>query len=161
MCLSTKHLRFLDITNFLAPGFSYDKFLKAYECPQVKGFFPYEWMDSLDKLNYRELPPHSTFYSSLTNSNISDDDYRYCQRVRKENNMQTFHEFLVWYNNLDVEPFCDALEKMNAFWCSKHIDMLRQGISIPGVTLTYLFLTLEPGILTLFRASSNQLFWFN
>ena len=29
MCLKTPHLRFLDVTNFLAPGFSYDKFLKA------------------------------------------------------------------------------------------------------------------------------------
>ena len=39
MCLLTEHLRFLDVTNFLAPGFTYDKFLKAYECPQTKGFF--------------------------------------------------------------------------------------------------------------------------
>lgn len=29
MCLKTRHLRFLDVTNFLAPGFSYDMFLKA------------------------------------------------------------------------------------------------------------------------------------
>ena len=60
--------------------------------------------------------------------------------------MQSFRDFLIWYNNLDVQPFCDALKKMNEFWRNKNIDMLRQGISIPGVTLTYLFLTLEPGI---------------
>ena len=30
MCLKTKTLTFLDIINYLAPGFSYDKFLKAY-----------------------------------------------------------------------------------------------------------------------------------
>ena len=62
MCLKTDHLRFLDVTNFLAPGFSYAKFLKAYECPQTKGFFPYEWMDSLDKLDHPSLPPHDAFY---------------------------------------------------------------------------------------------------
>ena len=60
--------------------------------------------------------------------------------------MQTFKDFLIWYNNLDVQPFCEALEKMCAFWKDKKIDMLRQGISIPGVTLTYLFTTLESGI---------------
>ena len=38
VCLKTPDLRFLDGTNFLAPGFSYDKFLKSYECPQTKGF---------------------------------------------------------------------------------------------------------------------------
>ena len=30
MCLSSERLRFLDILSFLAPGFSYAKFLKAY-----------------------------------------------------------------------------------------------------------------------------------
>ena len=60
--------------------------------------------------------------------------------------MQTFKDFLVWYNNLHVQPFCDAMEKMCTFWKNKNIDMLRQGISISGVTLTYLFTTLEPGI---------------
>ena len=41
MCLKTEHHRFLDVTNFLAPGFSYEMFLKAYECPQTRGFFPH------------------------------------------------------------------------------------------------------------------------
>ena len=30
MCLSTDRLKFLDMTNYIAPGFSYDKYLKAY-----------------------------------------------------------------------------------------------------------------------------------
>ena len=157
MCLKTAHLRFLDVTNFLAPGFSYDKFLKAYECPQTKGFFPYEWMDSLDKLDQTYLPPHEAFYSSLKKDNISKEDYQYCLNVWSENNMQTFKDFLVWYNNLDVQPFCDALEKMCAFWKNKNIDMLRQGISIPGVT--YLFTTLEPGIFfSLFDEKNKDLY---
>ena len=42
MLHKTKFLKFLDITNYLAPGFSYDQFLKAFECEQTKGFFPYE-----------------------------------------------------------------------------------------------------------------------
>ena len=32
MCFSTKKLKFLDIINFLAPGYSYDKYLKTYGC---------------------------------------------------------------------------------------------------------------------------------
>ena len=116
MCLKTEHLRFLDIINFLAPGFSYDKFLKAYECPQTKGFFPYEWMDSLDKLQETSLPSHESFYSSLKGSNISVEEYQYCQRVWRENRMNTMRDFLEWYNNLDVQPFCDALERMCDFW---------------------------------------------
>lgn len=37
-CLSNDSLRFLDITNFLAPGTSYSSFLKAYGIPEAKGF---------------------------------------------------------------------------------------------------------------------------
>ena len=103
-----------DSTNFLAPGFSYDKFLKAYECPQTKGFFPYEWLDSLEKLEHSSLPPHEAFFSTLKNQNISDEDYQYCQQVWSNNNMQTFREFLISYNSLDVQPFCEALQKMCA-----------------------------------------------
>ena len=57
MCLKTMHLKFLDITHYLAPGFSYDQFLKAYECTQTKGYFPYEWVNSLEKLEFPALPP--------------------------------------------------------------------------------------------------------
>ena len=71
--------------------------------------------------------------------------------------MKTTREFLIWYNNLDVQPFCEALQKMCAFWKYKKIDMLRQGISNPGVTLMYLFTTLESGIFSLFDEKNKDL----
>ena len=37
MCLSTDKLKFVDMTNYIAPGFSYDKYLKAYGCEVTKG----------------------------------------------------------------------------------------------------------------------------
>ena len=135
MCLSTPELRFLDVTNFLAPGFNYDDFLKAYGCTQTKGFFPYEWFDSLVKLDETFLPPREAFHSSLRNTDISEEDYAYCQRVWEDHDKQTMRDFLQWYNNRDVEPFCEALQKISDFWKAKKIDMLKQGVSIPGVTL--------------------------
>ena len=122
MCIKTDSLKFLDISNYLAPGFSYDQFLKAYECEQTKGFFPYQWVDKLDKLNETSLPPHAAFYSSLKNANITGEEYRYCQQVWEDNEMSTFKDFLVWYYNLDVVPFLEAVEKMNQFWQERKID---------------------------------------
>ncbi|KAL9973270.1 hypothetical protein ACROYT_G019700 [Oculina patagonica] len=93
MCLKTEHLRFLDVTNFLAPGFSYDKFLKAYECTQTKGFFPYEWMDSLDKLNQTFLPPHEAFYSTLkkqTSLRKTTSTAYKCGRITKCKHLKIF-----------------------------------------------------------------------
>lgn len=68
--------------------------------------------------------------------------------------METFRDFLIWYNKLDGQPLCDALEGMSGFW-KDNIDMLRQGISIPGVTLTYLFTTLESVICFLFKENKD------
>ena len=74
--------------------------------------------------------------------------------------MQTMRDFLVWYNNRDVEPFCEALQKMNDFWRDKNIDMLKQGISIPGVTLLYLFSTLSHGtFFPLFSEKDQDLYY--
>ncbi len=139
MCIKTENLKFLDITNFLAPGFSYAKFLKAYDCELQKGFFPYEWLDSVDKLNTTQLPSRRDFFSTLKNENISEEDYMYCRKIWEEKGMTTMHNFLEWYNNLDVEPFIEALEKMNEFYRIRGIDTFKDGISVPGLTLKYLF----------------------
>ena len=64
MCIKTETLRFLDIKNYIAPGFSYDKFIKAYDVSQTKFFFPYEYVDSLEKLNHT-LPNHFHLYAGL------------------------------------------------------------------------------------------------
>ena len=58
------------------------------------GFFPYEWVDSLTKLEETSLPPHASFYSSLKNANITEDDYRYCQQVWEAKEMSTFKVIL-------------------------------------------------------------------
>jgi hypothetical protein len=117
MCLKTQHLKFFDITNYLAPGFSYEQFLKAYECTQTKVYFPYEWVDTLEKLNSPTLPTKKAFHSILSGTNISEEQHEYCKQIWNENNMTRFCDFLIWYNNLVVEPFLEAIEKMSNFLC--------------------------------------------
>ena len=139
MCFATKKLKFLDITSYLAPGFSYDKYLKAYGCELQKGHFPYEYMDDIGKLEDRALPPQEAFYSRLKNEGISNDDYARCQAVWRDNGMTTLRDFLVWYNNRDVIPFLEAIAKQFAFYHDRGIDMFKDGISVPGLSLLHLF----------------------
>ena len=73
-CLKTFKLRFLDIKNFLAPGFSYPKFFVVSGAELKKLYFPYEFMTDLDKLKSR-LPEYGAFYSSLSKSNITQEEY--------------------------------------------------------------------------------------
>jgi len=54
MFLLTWGFRFLDIINYLGPGTSYEKWVKAYGCKAVKSWFQYEWFDTPEKLDYPE-----------------------------------------------------------------------------------------------------------
>ena len=158
MCFTTKKLKFLDITSYLAPGFSYDKYLKAYGCELQKGHFPYEYMDGIGKLEDSALPPKEAFYSRLKNEDIADNDYARCQTVWRDNRMKSMRDFLVWYNNRDVVPFLEAIDKQFAFYKQQNIDMFKDGVSVRGLTLLYLFHELPSNtFFTVFNQTNSDL----
>lgn len=74
MSISTEQLKFLDIIFYIAPGFSYDRFLKAYGATLTKSYFPYEFLDSLEKLDSTEFPPYDSFYSTIKGKNTLEDE---------------------------------------------------------------------------------------
>ena len=60
--------------------------------------------------------------------------------------MQTFANWLRYYNNLDVAPGLEAFDKMRGFYTEKGIDLLKDAVSIPRVSLHYLLRgTIEQG----------------
>ena len=140
LSISTPKFNFLDITNFIAPGYNLSKYLASYKIKEKKGFFAYEYLDSLDKLKETKLPPKEAFYSKLKDQHISDADYEVCQKAWADENMKTMYDFLVWYNNKDVVTLCKAVgEQSKIFSREFDLDLLKHGKSIPGLTLRYLF----------------------
>jgi hypothetical protein len=55
--------------------------------------------------------------------NISAEDYQLCLNVWTENDMKTMKEVLTWYNNKDVEPMLEAIDKMFQLNQNRRIDM--------------------------------------
>ena len=47
--------------------------------------------------------------------------------------MQSFKDFLRWYNNKDVVPTLEAMKKIIEFHHSKRIDMLKLGCTLPNL----------------------------
>jgi hypothetical protein len=135
----TENLVFLDMFNYLAPGYSYANYLKAFLKDCEKGFFPYEWMNGLRKLNNTKLPPRQAFYSTLTNTTITQVDYKKCQAIWVAKKMKTMQDYLIYYNNLDVEPFVRAINKHTQFFTERGVDMFKDGLTLPGLTLKFLF----------------------
>ncbi|MFM7987456.1 MAG: hypothetical protein ACKPKO_49905 [Candidatus Fonsibacter sp.] len=46
-----------------------------------KRYYPYEWVNGVDKIDHKGLPPKNSFYSSLKQETISDDEYKHAQNV--------------------------------------------------------------------------------
>lgn len=53
--------------------------------------------------------------------------------------MTTFRNFLVWYNNLDVEPFVQAVKILQKYYLERNIDIFKCSISVPGLARRMLF----------------------
>ena len=83
LCIKTSTLHFLDIKHFLAPGFLHRKFLIAYGRELKKFHFLYEFVDGLEKLE-SGLPDNQAFYSSLTKSNITTEEYTSSKNMVRE-----------------------------------------------------------------------------
>ena len=139
MYMKSPQFVFLDVINYLSPGITYDKWVKTYGAKQTKSWLPYEWFDSADKLDYKGLPLYWCWYSQLKNSfALTPKEYDECKRVFQERGMQTFGVWLEYYNNLDVTPFLETLEKVKAYYTKRGVDIFKDAVSLPGVSMQYI-----------------------
>ena len=165
---------FLDIMQYLAPGFNLDTFIESFAGEDYatgdggKLYVPYEYIDKYDRLAETEMAPYTAFYSQLRQENqveseyqqyivqklglardtqkqdLSDSQLEKCPRTGEEKyemlkNMwreqqwQTVADYLKYYNIQDVVPFlvgvCNYAKEMR----TKQVDVVRDGISLPGL----------------------------
>ena len=138
MFLSTPNFKFLDIKSYLAPGLSYAAWCRAYGTELQKLVFPYEWFDSFEKLNHKGPVKYEDFYSSLKGGiTISQEQYQnFCEEFHKRG-CETMEDWLQEYNLAGVTPFINALEKTREQYYPDEIDLLKDAVSIPGISMTY------------------------
>ena len=87
-----------------------------------KGVYPYNYMNTLEKLKETELPPKEAFYSKLNDEGISDKDYTHAQRVWKAFGMKTLEDYHNLYNKLDVLLLADVFENFRDI-CIKNYNL--------------------------------------
>ena len=75
-----------------------------------KGFFPYDYMDNIEKLKDTKPPPQQAFYSKLTGKGIDINNYSHVLNVWKTWNMKTLKDYLKLYNISDVLLLADVFE---------------------------------------------------
>ena len=77
--------------------------------------------EALKKLRLKEVPPSRV------------DNYNYLKVIWEEEQMSTFRDFVKWYNNKNVVPTIEAMQKMMEFYHNKGIDMLKLGCTLPNL----------------------------
>ena len=128
-CIQSESFKFLDIRNYISATCTYDQFIKAYGTGGAKSFWPYEWFDSLEKLEHTALPPPETFYSELKSCNVLgssereiEENYTTLQSIWSSNNMKTMRDLLEYYNTIDVEFFVGAVENMLQYYFDENFS---------------------------------------
>ena len=87
-----------------------------------KGVYPYEYMDTPEKLKETKLPPREAFYSKLNNENISDEDYAHAQKVWRVFKMEHFKDYHDLYNKIDVLLLADVFENFRTI-CIENYEL--------------------------------------
>jgi hypothetical protein len=91
-----------------------------------KGVFPYDWVDSFDKLEHRGILEQKDFFNCLSGETISDADYAHYNTVWHTFGMQTFREYHDLYLLCDVllladvgnayRSVCRKIYKLDPWW---------------------------------------------
>ena len=108
MSFSINDCRFIDSMQFMSSSLEklvenlYDpearykhfKYLKEYFPDDLdllcrKGFYPYEWVDNINKLDHEGLPPIESFYSQLKQEGLEEKDYEHVKNVYDKMNCTT------------------------------------------------------------------------
>ena len=82
--------------------------------------------EALSKREFSKPPPSG------------EENYQYLLDIWYHENICTFKIFLRWYNNKDLVPILEAMQKMLAFSHKKGIDMLKLGCTLPNLANIYL-----------------------
>jgi hypothetical protein len=147
---NTFSVRFVDTCRFMASSLAhlaenlssanFDKFREVarvfasseMQLATRKGVYPYEYTDSWDKLCVTSLPDKFQFYSALTETHVSDEDYEHAARVWNHFGCTSLGAYSDLYLKIDVLLSADVFENFRDICMTTyHLDPA-QYYTLPG-----------------------------
>ena len=93
-----------------------------------------EYTDYVNLLKSRLTTEQAVIKLKLSKSPPTGiENYHYLQQIWKQEQINSFKDFLRLYNNKDVVPTLEAMQKMIAFYHAEVIDMLKLGCTLPNL----------------------------
>ena len=84
----------------------------AFKMLTRKGVYPYEYIDSWEKFEEHQLPEMKEFYSKLTKSGITNEDYEFAKKLWETFELRNLGMLHDLYMNTDVMLLADVFEKI-------------------------------------------------
>ena len=106
-----------------------------------KGYYPYEWVDNIEKLDYIGLPPRESFYSKLNQKTISEKEYEHANKVYNTLNCSSFKDYHLTYYKTDVVLLADVFENFRKTCLSYYRLDPANYLSVPGLAWDAMLLT--------------------
>lgn len=75
-----------------------------------KGVFPYDYVDSFEKLEETTLPQHADFFNEMNEENVSTDDYNFAHTVWNEFDIKTLDDYAELYLKTDILLLADVFQ---------------------------------------------------
>lgn len=75
-----------------------------------KGVYPYDYMNSFERMDEASLPPKEAFFNRLTGSHVEDSEYEHAQKVWDAFGTETMGEYHDLYLKTDVLLLADIFE---------------------------------------------------
>ena len=149
---------------------------KCFDNPEKlnnKELFPYDSFFSKLR-NIDPLEKDYNDFENLTTSGLSseqavcklrlnkipptcDENYAFLRNIRVSEKMKSFKDFLMWYNNKDVVPTLEAMQKTIDFYHQKEIDMLNWGCTLPNLANICLHKSTDSKFLPFFESDKDLL----
>ena len=105
---------------------------KALYVMSRKGVYPYNYVDSHEKFEEKELPKREKFYNSLNNHPISEEDYKHAIKVFKGFKLKNIGEYHDLYLTSDVLLLSEVFENFRTIATKSYgLDPLHY-ISLPS-----------------------------
>ena len=86
--------------------------LNKFGLERRKGIFPYEWLDSIDKIDETSLPLKEAFYSKLKQNGITDKEYKRAVDCWNNTGCRSIKDYMILYLKTDVLLSVDVFERL-------------------------------------------------
>ena len=108
-----------------------ERFQQAFQ----KGIFPYDYLDSIERLTETSLPNREAFYNRLSDSEISAEDECHAKRVWELQGCTTLRDYHDYYLKTDVSLLADFFEKFRSTCLTSYGLDAAHYFSAPGMAL--------------------------